>query len=157
ILILDGEKVKVMNFGVPTPMGSVLGIPEFLSPEQADGKQVDQRSSIYSLGAVLYYMVTGEVVVTGEPEAGLKAHVQMPVPGPAMRTPGVTVPPEVERLLLKTLEKQSSKRHLTLRQLVSELEAIANGTAPPVVATPGPSIKRISGPQPPVMGASASA
>src|SRR5262245_3304762 len=60
-LVLAGDKVRVINFSVPRPVtDKIFGVPEFLSPEQAEGRSVDQRSNIYSLGAILYYLATGK-------------------------------------------------------------------------------------------------
>src|SRR5262249_28631834 len=84
ILVLDDERgplrrVKLINFGIPTPVTEkVLGVAEFLSPEQAEGKPVDQRSNIYSLGALLYFMVSGAPPFTGEVDAVRRQQTQTP-------------------------------------------------------------------------------
>src|SRR5258706_13686153 len=70
-------------------------------------------------------MLTSEPPFSGDMASVLKDHVSTPAPRPSLRVPGVSVPPDIEKIVLKALEKQSSKRHLTLRQLLSELEAAA--------------------------------
>jgi serine/threonine-protein kinase len=139
VLVLSDGRIKILNFGIPTPVSErVQGIPEFLSPEQAEGKPVDQRSNIYSLGALLSFMMTGQTIFQGDAAAVLAQQVSSPPPSLSAR--GVRVPPEVDRIILKALEKQSSRRHLTLRQLLSELEALfgAPGTGPLPPQAPAP-------------------
>jgi serine/threonine protein kinase len=123
VLVLPDGRVKLLNFGIPTPVTErVQGIPEFLSPEQAEGKPVDQRSNIYSLGALLTYMLTGQPLFGGDVDAVLNQQVAASPAPPSAR--GVAVRADLERIIMKTLEKSSSRRHLTLRQLLAELEAL---------------------------------
>ena len=123
VLVLPDGRVKLLNFGIATPVTErVQGIPEFLSPEQAEGKPVDQRSNIYSLGALLTYMLTGQPLFGGDVDAILHQQVAAAPASPSAR--GVAVPPDLERIIMKTLEKSSSRRHLTLRQLLAELDAL---------------------------------
>ena len=127
--IVAGAHVKVTGFGVAEPVDDkVFGAPAFLSPEQAEGKPVDQRSNIYSLGALFYYMVTGSPPFDGggsgptTPMAIIQQHLHaQPVP-PSQRRPGIST--EVDRVVLKALEKSGGRRHLTLRQLLTEVEGL---------------------------------
>src|SRR5262249_30064065 len=122
VIVVEAAKIKLLNFGIPTPVtDKVLGLPEFLSPEQAEGKPVDQRSNIYSLGALLYFMLTAAPPVTGEIDAVLRQQTQTPPVPPSRKVP---IPLDLEKVILKALEKPSSRRHLTLRQLLGELDAI---------------------------------
>jgi serine/threonine protein kinase len=76
VLIGAADSVKIINFSIAVPFSDkVQGVPEFLSPEQIDGKPADQRSSIYSLGALLYFAVTGRPPFTGDPQAVHQAHM----------------------------------------------------------------------------------
>jgi serine/threonine-protein kinase len=130
VLVSAGDRARVMNFAIPLPVtDKIFGVPEFLSPEQAEGRTVDQRSNIYSLGAILYFLVTGQPPFAGDdPRSVCEQHLSQPPVAPSTRRPGL--PPEVDRLVLKALEKTSSRRHLTLRQLLSEIEALPAAGAP---------------------------
>jgi serine/threonine-protein kinase len=138
VLLAAGDHVKMINFALPVPISDkVAGVPEFMSPEQAEGKPVDQRSNIYGLGALLYYMLVGEPPFAGDAAHLIQQHVSTPPVPPSQRRPNLHIPADLDKVILKALEKSSSKRHLTLRQLLSELEAVgaAAQSAPP---TPAP-------------------
>lgn len=127
VLVSAGDEVKVINFAVPRPFSAtVVGVPEYLSPEQADGKLVDQRSNTYSLGAIFYFLLTGEPPHRGPtPEETLEAVRKADVVPPSARRPGL--PADVDRVVLKALEKSSSRRPLTMRQFLSDLAALPTG------------------------------
>lgn len=121
---LVGDKAKLGEFGVAEPVtDKVYGTPQFLSPEQAEGKPVDQRSNIYSLGALLYYVLTGAPPFEGEREAVIQQHLNSAPKPPSEKRKGIT--PEIDKLVLKALEKSGGRRHLTLRQLLNEVDALA--------------------------------
>ncbi len=134
VLVSASGDVKVINFPLAQPLGErVAGVPAYLSPEQAQGKPVDQRSNTYSLAAVLYHLLTGEPPFVGaSAQAVLEMQVSSPVLPPTQRRPGAGLPPEVDKLILKAMEKSSSRRHLTLRLFLNELEAIRE--RPPAAA-----------------------
>jgi serine/threonine protein kinase len=135
-IIVDGDQVKILNFGIPTPTtDKVFGVPEFLSPEQVEGRPVDQRSTIYSLASLLHYMLSGDPPFQGE--TGEVLQKQVSASPPAVSTKATGIPVELDRILLRAMEKQSSRRHLTLRQLLSELEPFAG--PPPAQPAPRPS------------------
>ncbi len=120
VLIGAGDAVKLINFGVCTPLSDkVQGEPEFLSPEQCDGKPVDQRSNIYSLGAMFYYMVTGQPPYTGDAETVMAGHRDGELTPPSQLG---SVPPAIEAIIVKALEKTSSRRFMTLRQMLGDIE-----------------------------------
>ena len=125
---VDGSHVSVGAFGLAEVVNDrVFGSPAFLSPEQAEGKPVDQRSNIYSLGAVIYYMLTGKTPFEGNTESLLAQHIAGTPPHPsAIRS---SVPVELDRIVTKALEKSGGRRHLTLRQLITEVEAVSSGAA----------------------------
>ncbi len=134
VLLLPGDKVKLLNFATPVPLNDKLaGTPEFLSPEQGEGKAPDQRSNIYGLGSLVYLMITGQPPFTGAPQAVVDAHLRTAPTPPSQR--GAKLPEGMERALLKALEKSPSRRQLTLKQLVTELEA---GAAPGSVSATQP-------------------
>jgi serine/threonine-protein kinase len=123
VLLSAGDRVKIINFGVaPRVNDRVFGVPEFLSPEQAEGKPADQRSNIYSLGALAYYLMTGRPVHYGTAEAVLSAHVSATIqPLGSLRA---ELGGEVERVLARALERNASRRQLTLKQFLTELESL---------------------------------
>jgi hypothetical protein len=126
ILVSANDEVKVINFPLAQPINErVAGVPAYLSPEQIQGKPVDQRSNTYSLAAILYHMLTGEPPFSGPSvQALLDMHVSTPVLPPSQRRPDLKLPADVNKLLLKALDKSSSRRHLTLRLFLNELEAL---------------------------------
>lgn len=141
ILVGPGDRVKVKDFGLAEPIDDrVFGAPAYLSPEQAEAKPVDQRSNIYSLGAVLYYALTGSPPFTGEVASVVQQHLQaVPKPPSSLRR---EISGEVDRLVLKALEKSGGRRPLTLRQFLNEMES---GDQPRAAATseqPGGEIGR---------------
>ena len=107
IMLLPHEKVKIMDFGIArmrasdhrTSTGLVLGTPKYMSPEQVSGSPVDHRSDIFSLGVVLYEMVTGQLPFTGDsPIAIALAHVNQPPRPPRTIVPAL--PPSIEGIIL---------------------------------------------------------
>ena len=129
ILVGPGDHVKVADFGLAEAVTDrVFGAPAFLSPEQAEGKPVDQRSNIYSLGAVYYFALTGKPPFAGDAASLMQQHLSaVPQPPSALR-PGLGG--DVDRVIQKALEKSGGRRHLTLRQLLTEVSATS--TAPSV-------------------------
>jgi len=124
ILVGGGDQVKIINFSIAVPLSEkVYGVPEFLSPEQIDGKPADQRSSIYSLGSLLYFAVTGRPPFTGDPQTVLQAHQQNAVTRPSQVA---SAPETLDVIVLKAMEKHSARRFMTLHQLMSELDAFGS-------------------------------
>lgn len=103
-----------------TNTGGIIGTPTYMSPEQGQGEPVDNRSDIYSLGVVLYQMVTGRVPYSAEtPIAVIVKHIQDPLPPPRAVNPAVT--PPVERIILKALAKEPQDRFASAGALVNTL------------------------------------
>ena len=126
------DVVKLLDFGLVrdreaashdlnvTMNGVITGSPLYMSPEQAQGDQVDSRSDIYALGIVGYYLLTGHVPFDGEqPMKVLLAHLNSPVP--PLNTWGAVVPADLERVILKCLEKSPDDRYQTVGELQSAL------------------------------------
>lgn len=126
VLIDPSGGIKLINFCFPVPAGDIPGEPEFLAPELVEGKPVDQRTNIYSLGAIYYFVLTGQPPFSGDPAQVRQAHLQG---GPRAPSQLAEVPPDVEALVLKALERQSSKRFMTLRQLLTEVERVGGGSS----------------------------
>jgi eukaryotic-like serine/threonine-protein kinase len=126
-VLFAGSEVKLVNFSLPVPTTErVPGVPEFVAPEQVEGKPVDQRSNLYSLGALYYFVLTGQTVHAGTPEEVHRAHTAA-----AIRTPSslAAVPAPVEAVILRALDRSPTKRFLTVRQFVDEVGRVARGEA----------------------------
>jgi serine/threonine-protein kinase len=140
LLTRDGS-VKVTDFGIAragasdglTQTGSVMGTATYFSPEQAQGQPVDGRSDVYSLGVVLYEMLTGVAPFTGDsPVSVAYKHVREdPVP-PSQRNPDI--PPDLERIILTALSKDSGRRYQTADDLRADLLRFRRGR--PLAAAP---------------------
>lgn len=101
-----------------TNTDAVMGTPAYISPEQAQGQTVDQRSDIYSLGIILYEMVTGRVPFTADtPLAVIFKHVSDPLPLPSTIKPDV--PEAIEQVILKALAKQPEDRFATASEFLA--------------------------------------
>ena len=128
--------VKVLDFGIAakvaesgegdeklTEIGMIMGTPAYMSPEQALGKPLDARSDIYALGVLMYEGLCGTVPFEGDqPMNVLVRHINDPPVPPSKRVPGLTVPPALERLVLRCLEKESRLRPQSTAALAIELE-----------------------------------
>ena len=104
-----------------TTSGAILGTPAYMSPEQGAGSNIDQRSDIYSLGVILYEMVTGRVPYTAEtPIAIVFKHIQDPLPSARKLNPDLPEP--VELVLLKVLAKNPDDRYQTAEDFVQAIQ-----------------------------------
>jgi serine/threonine-protein kinase len=143
---INGLRTKVLDFGIAklrdltagnlTQTGSVMGTPHYMSPEQCLGEELDNRSDIYSLGIVLYEMLTG-IVPFNSPisTAVVVQHVnQKP---PSLRAMNVSISEDLERVVLHALEKKREARPQTATLLSTELNAAVRG---PASVSPGPAL-----------------
>jgi eukaryotic-like serine/threonine-protein kinase len=123
VKLIDFGIVKVLNeedYGKLTQQGFVVGTPEYLSPERYSGRNVDARSDIYSLGVLVYRMLTGRVPFTGHsPTEILQKHVKHPVPPLRLLNAGIAQ--EVEEVVLRALSKRPQERPETANQFAAEL------------------------------------
>lgn len=139
ILVTENGRVKVTDFGIAraatsstmTYSGTVVGSVHYFSPEQAKGAVISTQSDIYSLGVVLYEMLTGRVPFTGETPVGiaLKHLQEQPVSVGALNP---SVPPIVEAIVLRSMEKEPQNRYGTIAQMITDIkaaEAVLSGDA----------------------------
>jgi eukaryotic-like serine/threonine-protein kinase len=135
VLIDNDGRVRVTDFGIAragtsdmTETGSIMGTAQYLSPEQAQGRPVDARSDLYSIGIVLYELLTGRVPFDAESPVtvALKQVNEVPI-APRRLVP--EIPPGLEAIVLRALEKDPARRFADADEFISALEA--GRTAPP--------------------------
>ena len=149
-----GLHVKVLDFGIAklrddtantlTQTGSILGTPHYMSPEQCLGEELDARSDIYSVGIVLYEMLTGLVPFNSPSSSAVVVQHVTQAP-PSLRSHNVSLSPAIETVVLRALEKQRSARPQTASELASDFKA---ATTQPNVPPPAPSIPHTNSTQP---------
>jgi serine/threonine protein kinase len=140
VMVTDEGTIKVMDFGLSrrtsemsteTNAGEIVGTIAYLAPERFLGKVADARSDLYSVGVVMYEVFTGRVPFkspTDDLVAVIFAHVN-DTPA-SLRTINRAVPPQIDRIVLKLLEKGAESRYQTARELIAELGALIGGPAP---------------------------
>ena len=143
LLAADGT-VKVTDFGIAlawddsaqlTRTGAVIGTATYFSPEQAQGQTVDERSDIYSLGVVLYEMLTGQPPFSGEsPVAVAYQHVQEPAQLPSTGNPDID--PGLERVVMRAMDKVPDSRYQTALEMREDLLRYLRGDQPTAADLP---------------------
>jgi eukaryotic-like serine/threonine-protein kinase len=133
-LIDDDGRVKVTDFGIAragaasqmTEAGSIIGTAQYLSPEQARGGAVDHRSDLYSVGVVLYELLTGSVPFTGDTpvEIAMKHLSKVPEP-PSSKRPDI--PRALDQVVLRALAKDPDERYGSAEEMDAELARVAAG------------------------------
>jgi beta-lactam-binding protein with PASTA domain/tRNA A-37 threonylcarbamoyl transferase component Bud32 len=133
-VVVDGDgRVKVTDFGIArggasqmTEVGSIVGTAQYLSPEQARGEAVDPRSDLYSLGIVIYELLTGSVPFTGDSpvEIAMK-HLSATAPPPSEVREGV--PRELDLVVMRALAKDPDDRYASAEEMDADLERIQRG------------------------------
>ncbi|HEX6034702.1 MAG TPA: protein kinase [Anaerolineales bacterium] len=120
VFLTDFGIAKLLESASPrlTQTDAIMGTPAYISPEQAQGQPVDQRSDIYSLGIILYEMVTGSVPFVAEtPLAVIFKHISDPLPPPSLVKPDIPRP--IEKVILKALAKDPRDRFATAAEFVA--------------------------------------
>jgi tetratricopeptide (TPR) repeat protein/TolB-like protein len=134
-IMVDKEgSAKIMDFGIArslnvagaTAEGTLIGTPDYMSPEQVEGKEADQRSDIYALGVILFEMVTGRVPFEGSTPLSVayKHKNELPIPPRKLNT---QVPEPLNKVILRCLEKEREDRYQTAEELLSDLALVEGG------------------------------
>ena len=130
IMLTDGgRQAKLMDFGLAktvdstrvTRSGMAVGTIAYMSPEQVLGKDTDHRTDIWALGLLLYEMLAGRLPFRGDVEAAILYSIVHEEPEPVTRV-SEEVPPDVERVIERALEKEPAKRYATMREMLQALE-----------------------------------
>jgi serine/threonine-protein kinase len=142
LILPESGEIKIMDFGIArvsemkgagagsdlTSAGMVMGTPDYMPPEQAQGQPADFRSDIYSLGVVLFETFTGKLPFTGDTIMKIvMGHIQAPPPRPRGVNP--KIPAELEAVILKCLAKAPEQRYQTCAELLEALTAISSRSA----------------------------
>jgi serine/threonine-protein kinase len=134
-IIIDKEgNARIMDFGIArslkskgiTGTGVMIGTPEYMSPEQVEGKEADRRADIYALGVILYEMVTGRLPFEGDTPLSIALKQKTEAPRDP-RIFNVQVPLDLSHVILKCMEKDRAKRYQSAEEVVSELDKIEKG------------------------------
>ncbi len=118
---LEGRAAEVPSSRVLTRQGAIVGTPRYMAPEQAVGERVDARADLYSIGVILFEMLTGSVPFEGDPQAVLRQLVVREVP-PLPRSVQSAVGPRVEQMLERLLAKSPQARFASASELALELD-----------------------------------
>jgi TolB-like protein/tRNA A-37 threonylcarbamoyl transferase component Bud32/Flp pilus assembly protein TadD len=148
IMVTPANQIKVLDFGVAklralsgaggsatnaltvTMAGMIVGTASYMSPEQLEGHSADHRSDIFSLGIVLYRMLTGRLPFQGSTLASFMSAVLRDTPAPVSRS-RPDLPAELDRILALCLEKEPAKRYGSMADLEADLRAVRAGVADP--------------------------
>ncbi|MGB7062920.1 MAG: FlgO family outer membrane protein, partial [Candidatus Zixiibacteriota bacterium] len=143
IMLTDEGVVKIMEFGLAkltgatklTKTGTTMGTLQYMSPEQAQGMEVDQRSDIFSFGVILYEMITGQLPFKGEHEAAVIYSIVNETPEPLARYKA-NVPEELQRIVDKALQKDVSTRYQSAAEVVADLKGLQKEAKVAVMVKP---------------------
>jgi len=131
-ILIDKEgNARIMDFGIARSIDTegitdakvMIGTPKYMSPEQVEGETVDQRSDLYSLGIILYEMVTEKTPFDGDTALSIALKHKTKAP-PEPREFNAQIPEDLSRVILKCLEKDREKRYQKAEEVLSELERI---------------------------------
>jgi serine/threonine-protein kinase len=131
IMITEEARAVILDFGLAqmggesriTKTGATVGTAAYMSPEQAQGDEMDQRTDVWSLGVLLYEMVAGYLPFRGEYELAVMYNIVNEAPRP-VRQARPESPPEIERIVVKALQKKPAERYQTAKQFGSDLRSL---------------------------------
>jgi len=137
LILPETGELKIMDFGIAraatvkagasglTTDGTVMGTPDYIPPEQAQGSPADFRSDIYSLGVVLFEVFTGKLPFRADSVMKIVlAHIQQPPPSP--RTLNPKIPPDLEAVILRCLSKDPTERYPRVAEMLKDLTAASS-------------------------------
>jgi eukaryotic-like serine/threonine-protein kinase len=155
VLLNGNGEAKVTDFGIArsldvkhgmTQTGTVLGTSDYIAPEQAQGQRVDEHTDVYSLGVVLYELLTSEVPFPGENFVAVAMrHINEPPPSIRDKRPDVS--PRVEAAIHRAMAKDGADRFATMTEFCQELDACLHETQGTQVMAPPPKAKRRRAPR----------
>ncbi len=145
IFVTNDGTVKILDFGIAklagsktklTKTGSTVGTVAYMSPEQAMGREVDQRTDVWSLGVILYEMLAGALPFRGDYEQALVYAILNEEPEPlAKARPDMSE--NLERVILQSLAKEPKERYQNINELAADLKSVTEGTQPIKARTEG--------------------
>ena len=135
--------IKILDFGIAkvtsdedgegkglTRTGMIFGTPEYMSPEQAQGAKPDHRVDVYACGVILYELLTGRVPFTADTFMGILTKHMFEVPeAPSAVVPEANIPPEVEAIILKAMQKDRELRFADMNEMAAAIESVGSGAA----------------------------
>lgn len=143
VFIIDrggrADFVKLLDFGIAkvqteagddgpklTRTGMIFGTPEYMAPEQAEGKVCDQRADVYAVGCMIHHLIAGEAPFQAENFVAMltKHLLETPKP-PSLKRPELGIPPELDALVLKALAKQPAERFQSMADVLAAVESIS--------------------------------
>ncbi len=131
-ILIDKEgEVRIMDFGIArsveakgiTASGVIVGTPQYMSPEQVEAKGIDHRSDIYSLGVILFEMVTGRLPFNGGSSLSIALKHKSEIPPDPLQYSS-QIPDDLSRIILKCMEKEKEKRYQNVEELHADLTAV---------------------------------
>jgi TolB-like protein/tRNA A-37 threonylcarbamoyl transferase component Bud32/Tfp pilus assembly protein PilF len=137
IMVTEKDQAKIMDFGLArvtgttlvTKEGMTMGTIAYMSPQQARGEMVDQRTDIWSLGVVLYEMFSGQLPFKGEHDQAVIYSILNEQPKPIMDLRS-EIPMSIEQVVAKSLEKNQDERYQNIDELLDDLRSISEGIEP---------------------------
>jgi PAS domain S-box-containing protein len=144
VMITEDNIVKVMDFGLAknvassaqaiTQTGTIIGTPQYMSPEQIKGENIDIRSDIYSLGLILFYLVTGKTAYEGNtPVTIFHNQVYSPLPDPKKINPNLSE--QVSNIIIKMTKKKTEDRFQSPKDVLNAINSLQKGVKPFSIAS----------------------
>jgi serine/threonine-protein kinase len=143
IMLDEDQRAILMDFGLAKPChdrsvtsgATLIGTPEYMAPELAEGREADFRSDLYAVGIILFEMATGRVPFQGTSAiATLRQHLEKPIPSPRELVP--SLPPMLDTVLAKALAKRPDDRYQDIRSLAADLVAVTHTPELAALAAP---------------------